>query len=180
MKKLTGHIFVVPTFASHDQHEEHCLLLPSFPPSFQMDFLAYPSEARNNGNLLTVETLGDEWHTATYKPEFPFPVGARVATKQHGRTRQLIEIELDADNEEFVFEHAGVRATAKTPTTIMRAIARNTRLITEGDASSRNWRGVFITLDDGAHWVTGYELRRFHALRNMKERIVTVRRDMPT
>jgi len=175
---LTAHIFVVPTFAHTPYTKNTCLLLPFLPPS-QMDFLSYPSEARNHSNLLTVETLGDEWHTATYKPEFPFPVGARVATKQHGRGRQLIEIDLDDHNEEFVFEHAGVRATAKTPTTILRAIARNTRLITEGDASSRNWRGVFVTLDDGAHWVTGYELRRFHALRNMKERVPSVRLDMP-
>jgi hypothetical protein len=176
---LTAHIFVVPTFAHTPYTKNTCLLLPFLPPSFQMDFLSYPSEARNHSNLLTAETLGDEWRTVAYDREFPFPAGARVATKQHGRGRQLIEIGLDADEKKFVFQHAGERTTCDTPTSILRVIAQTTRLITEGDASSRNWGGIFVTLDNGAHWVKGYELRRFHALRHMRERNVTVRRDMP-
>jgi hypothetical protein len=47
------------------------------------------------------------------------------------------------------------------------------------NAAFRNWGSIYVTLDNGAHWVTGYELRRFHALSNMKERIPSVRLDIP-
>ena len=50
-----------------------------------MDFLAYPSSARDNSNLLTAETLGDEWRTVAYDREFPFPAGARVSYETAAR-----------------------------------------------------------------------------------------------
>ena len=130
--------------------------------------------------MLRAEALGPEWHTAEYNRAFPFPADAQVYTKQHGRGRVLIPIQLDHVNKEFVYAPEGrERTPANTPTGILRVIARTTGLITEGDASSRNWGGIYVTRDNGASWTTGYQLRRYHAMRHMKERTVTVRRDMP-
>ena len=134
---------------------------------------SYPSRS----TTLRAETLGDEWHIAQYTPAFPFPVGAQVYAKQRGRERILIPILLDHNNKEFGFQHAGARTTDKTPTGILKTISAR-GLITINTAFG-NWGSIYVTLDNGTHWVTGYELRRFHALRNMKERIPSVRLDMP-
>jgi hypothetical protein len=134
---------------------------------------SYPSRS----TTLHAETLGDEWHIAEYTPAFPFPVGAQVYAKQRGRARHLIPIPLDHETKEFAFQHAGARTTDKTPTGILKTISY-AGLITMNTAFG-NWGSIYVTLDNGTHWVTGYELRRFHALRNMKERVTSVRLDMP-
>ena len=134
---------------------------------------SYPSRS----TMLTAETLGPEWDIAAYTREFPFPADALVYAKKSGRARQLIPITLEHETKEFAFQHAGARTTDKTPTGILKTISY-AGLITMNTAFG-NWGSIYVTRDNGAHWTTGYELRRFHAMRHMRERIPSVRLDMP-
>lgn len=68
---------------------------------------------------------------------------------------------LDHGQQQFVYTTEGVSYAEKTPYGILRCLARMDLI--KDSLPSRNWAHLWFTLDDGANYICGDELRRYHA-----------------
>lgn len=87
-------------------------------------------------------------------PKWPFKPNMRLATKDAGST---IEIGLDHENKQFIYQDASIRLVAKTPTAILKMMALNGKIHLSN--AMRNWSNIWATVDNGETYVLAKDLR---------------------
>ena len=134
-----------------------------------MNPLPFPT-ARN-----TVKIPQQMWvrNMPTYDKEWPFPPGTRCVTK--GPNKQSIEIDISGGPKQWYITVAGVRHVAKSAHGVLRMLHRFGLMV---DTNS-NWSYLWFTLDNGATYIRGNELRRYHAAHFAKPLVPVVHEYLP-
>ena len=110
---------------------------------------------------------------AAYDKEWPFPPGTRCVTK--GPKKQAIEIDISRGRMQWWIQSVEGVVVAFSAHGVLRLLHQLGLMV---DTNS-NWSYLWFTLDNGATYIRGKELRRYHAAHFAKPLVPVLHEYLP-